>query len=42
MTWFETALYGGIGFFVIMGVVMLVVNLKMRYDLNKPDMENKS
>ena len=42
MTWFETTLYGGIGFFTIMGIIMLIVNLKMRHELNKPDMENKS
>ena len=42
MTWFETTLYGGIGFFTIMGVIMLVVNLKMRHELNKPDSEQHS
>ena len=41
MTWFETTLYGGIGFFTIMGVIMLVVHLKMRHELNKPDSEQQ-
>lgn len=36
MTAFDTALYGGIGFFAIMGTIMLCVNLKMRRELNKP------
>lgn len=42
MTPFETTLYGGLGFFAIMGIVMTVVNWKMIRGLKKGDNETQN